>query len=122
VTAYTREELDRLHAMRQQRRGDDERRQERWNAIGVGYSETETAYRIEHQNHGDPIWYAASPFYTPLRLDPDETHSKEEAHEVAAMLRKGERAVSKGQEGRPSLVAAVRVIERVSSAKIISQA
>jgi len=121
MTNYTREELDRLNSMRRQRMGDSERERDQWDAAPVGWSESETVYVIEYQHPGDPTWYAASPFYTPLRLNSDETHSKEEAHEVAVMIRKGERAVSKGQEGRPSLVAAVRVIERVSSAKIISQ-
>lgn len=113
------EETRRLNAMRQQEQADGDRERQLWQSAGVGYSETGTEYVIEYRKHGDPTWYGCSPFFEPLRLRTEETHSKAEAEEVAALIKRGERPVSKNAAEHG--IEAVRVIERTATAKIITQ-
>lgn len=113
------EEADSLYELRQQERADGERERKRWSAAGPGYSETETVYVIEYRKHGDPTWFGCSPFFEPLRLRPEETHSRAEAEEVAALIKQDRHPVSKN--ATEYSIEAVRVIERTATAKIIAQ-
>lgn len=120
MAAFTQEELARLRAMRRQESADAERERQLWCSVGPGYSETETVYVIEYREQGDHNWLGCSPFYDPLRMRPEETHSKEEAKEVAALILEGKRATDRGAMAMKG-IGAVRIIERVASAKIITQ-
>jgi hypothetical protein len=119
--AFTREELDQIHAMRTADRERCMREAEAWNAAPVGYVETETVYGIAYRKDSDPQWYSAAPFYTPVRPNPCETHDQAEAEQVAALVLLHERAVS--HQSRPGAVnvTAVRIVERVNTAKILKE-
>jgi hypothetical protein len=121
MSRYTEEENRRRSLMRRQEMADDARRKTMWNAAGVGFSETETEYGIEYRRDADPAWYSADPFYEPLRLHTDLTHSREEALVVAEEIRAGRWGVTKQSGPGTYNITGVRVYERVSSAKIIHQ-
>lgn len=119
MAGYTEEENRRRAAMQSQERADEDRRLSMWHAAPVGWSETETVYVIEYRNPGDPSWYGCSPFHTPLRLRPEETHNQYEAEEVARLILAGEWAKNRQEEPGAHPVDATRVIERISTGKII---
>ncbi len=119
MAGYTKEENERRAAMRDQERADGERRNSMWHAAYVGYKEEGTEYTIEYLNPGDPTWYSCDPFHTPLRLYPGETHSMQEAEEVAGLILAGKWAKNRQEEPGKRPVEAVRIIERYSRAKII---
>lgn len=120
--AYTPEELARIHTMRQQERDDYDRKKQEWNTtVHVGYCETETEYSIQFRLDYEPAWYAADPFYEPLRTDPGHTHSEAEAHEVAGQLLAGTRGVTKQDTPGDRNITAVQVTEVVSTLKVISR-
>lgn len=118
---FTQEELDRILLMRQQRSADCDREKQRWDAAYAGYEETETYYVIQYMEEGRHGWISCDPFYAPLRLDRDRTHSKAEAYEVAAKLLAGEWATRKQAEPGDTKIAQVQVIECVSSQKILKR-
>lgn len=113
------EEANSLYELRQQERADGERERKRWNEAGPGYSETETVYAIEYRRDGDPTWFGCSPFFEPVSLRPQETRSRQEAEEVAVLLMRGERRRHK--QDAPRSLDAVRIIERIAAARIITQ-
>lgn len=116
---YTEEENRRRAAMQNQRRADEERRQSMWHAAYVGYAQEATEYAIEYRENDDPVWYSASPFYDPVRLDTDTTHNEAEAEEIAGLILTGKWAVTKQNEPGDRRITGVRIIERYSRAKII---
>lgn len=120
MTGYTDEELKQLRTMRRQEQADGEREWQRWNAAGPGFSDEETVYVIEYREWGDHVWIGCSPFFDPIRVRPEETHSREEAEEVARLVLEGKRATNKGAMAYKG-IDAVRIITRVSSAKILTQ-
>lgn len=113
------EEARSLRELREQERADGERERKRWNAATPGYSETGTVYAIEYRRDGDPTWFGCSPFFEPLRLRSEETHSRQEAEEVAVLLMRGERRLNK--QDAPRSLDAVRIIERIATARIVTQ-
>lgn len=121
MAAYTKEELQRISAMRRQARADDERRQSMWTHAQPGHTSSDTNYVIEYRTDDHPTWFAASPFYDPLRVDPDRTHSKEEAEEVAALILLGTWGVAKQSDPGAVNVTAVRVIKGTWTSKIVQQ-
>lgn len=108
-----------LYELRQQERADGDRNRERWHAASPGYSETETVYVIEYRRDGDPTWFGCSPFFEPVSLRPEETHSRQEAEEAAVLLMRGERRLNK--QDAPRNLDAVRIIERIATARIVTQ-
>lgn len=118
--AYTKEELQRIYLMRRQERADDDRRREQWNAAPVGWTEDETVYVIEYRIGVGETWNGCSPFFDPLSTSPEETHSRHIAEDVAQELLDGKRGPNKTADPADRDITAVRIIERVSTAKIIS--
>jgi len=108
-----------LHELRQQERADGKRESERWNAATPGYIETGTVYVIEYRRDGDLTWFGCSPFFEPVSLRPGETRSRQEAEEIAVLLMRGERRLNK--QDAPRSLDAVRIIERVATARIVTQ-
>jgi hypothetical protein len=120
MPAYTAAELHRLHDMRKQEKADWERRNSFWDAAGQGHTSTETEYQIQYQHRNDTIWYAASPFYEPLSLTPDQTYDRDRAAEIAELILAGKWGVTK-QSAPDNDITAVRVIEVVSTTTILVQ-
>lgn len=111
----------RMRELRDEEQAAEDERRGVWTDAKPGYTESETVYVIEYRQGNDPAWYSASPFYEPVRLQYEETHSELEAHEVAARILSGEWGVQRQRDPATDNITTVRVIERVSSAKIISQ-
>ncbi len=118
---WTDEELAELHRLRKQEAEESAQEADLWAAANEGYTEAGTEYAIQYQSGTGPVWYDAHPFYEPIRPDHTVTRSKAEAEEVADLLLKGERAVSRGRDPREDNVTGVRVIERTASATILRQ-
>lgn len=119
---YTEEENRRINAMRRQRQADQQRADEHWSALGVGYKDTDTEYRVYYQDTNDRCgWISASPFYEPLSDHPDWTHDSQRAEEIADLIMAGQWAVEKQSEPGKVSITAVRVVETITTGKIIHQ-
>lgn len=120
MPAWTKEELDQVRQLRQKERAESAREKQRWDEAVAGFEEEETVYTIQYLLNGRSAWFAASPFFEPVRTQPDETHDENEAHRVAAELLAGQRGVTK-QSAPDSEIVGVRVVERYTRATIVSQ-
>jgi hypothetical protein len=118
MSGWTKEELKQMNQMREAEREEWDRSRQEWNNARFGYSETETVYVIEYLTEGG-VWAGTDPFYDPISHRPGETDDEGHAHDVAAELVLGTRAVSRGAP--LGGVHAVRVIRRTATATIISE-